>query len=371
MCITKNKFYYTSIIIMCLIICSGLIFYPSYCAKGGYSGLIYCGSVLIPSLFPFMFLSSFIVKSGISDRVGIRINKLTRLLFKSNGSVGIVILLSMIGGYPVGAKGIEELVASKSISRDTAERLILFCFGSGLAFLVGVIGSNFFNDKNIGILLFLAQSISTLVIAFLSRFFAKNEIILNSKYTSHRKSFYNAVVESCNDSINAILSMSGFVILFACFIELLKGCGFADFFAEILNGLGIKDNISNSILYALLEVTNACNNAINNGCSVIFIAFAVSFGGICVHFQVMSMMKSYSVSYGKFIVFRIIHSILSCCFTYIFLKVYNPSKDVFSTYTDSPTVTQSKNIALTISLIILCTVFIFSCINKKINRGIR
>lgn len=367
--ITKSKLYYIAVILLCLIICSGLLIYPSECAKGGYNGIIYCGSILIPSLFPFMFLSTFIVKSGISEKIGIRIDKATRLLFKANGSVGTVILLSMIGGYPVGAKGIDELVKSNNISKKTAERLVLFSFGSGLAFMIGVIGSTFFHDKIIGLLLFLAQSISTIFIAVLSGFFAKNEVITNIKIPAQRKNFYNAVVESCNDSINAILSMSGFVILFACLIELLNVCGFADFFAKILNCIGFKDSLSHSVLYALLEVTNACNNAVQNGCSIIFIAFAVSFGGVCVHFQVMAMMKNYSVSYGRFVLFRLIHSILCCTVTYIFLKVYNPSKDVFSTYKNNPIITQSKDIAMTISLILLCVIFVFSCFGKKLDRG--
>lgn len=369
MCITKNRFYYISITILCLIICAGLITYPSDCAKGSYNGIIYCGSVLMPSLFPFMFLSTFIVKSGISEKIGIHIDKLTKFLFNVNGSVGIVILLSMIGGYPIGAKGINDLVKSNSISQKTAERLVLFSFGSGLAFMVGVIGSSFFHDKNIGLLLFLAQSISTIVIAIISGIFSKNEIITNISTSNNRKSFYSAVVESCNDSINAILSMSGFVVLFSCLTELLNCCGFSDIFSKTLSNIGFSNSLSNSILYALLEVTNACNNAIQNGCSLIFIAFAVSFGGVCVHFQVMSMMKNYSVSYCKFILFRILHSILCCTLTYIFFKVYNPSKDVFSTYTNSPIITQSKDIALTISLILLCVVFVFSCFGKKLDRG--
>lgn len=81
---------------------------------GALQGLLYCGNILIPSLFPFMVLSTFIVKSGIADALGKFLSPVTKRLFHTDGSVGVVILLGLTGGFPVGAKGVATLYSEKN-----------------------------------------------------------------------------------------------------------------------------------------------------------------------------------------------------------------------------------------------------------------
>lgn len=50
-----------------VIVCIMLLIFSKECADGAFSGIEMCINVLIPSLFPFMAVSSFTVKSGISD----------------------------------------------------------------------------------------------------------------------------------------------------------------------------------------------------------------------------------------------------------------------------------------------------------------
>lgn len=61
-----------------------------------------CLDILVPSLFPFMFLSVFIVKSGLADFLGKKLEPLFRRIFKLPGSACGAMLTSFIGGYPAG-----------------------------------------------------------------------------------------------------------------------------------------------------------------------------------------------------------------------------------------------------------------------------
>ena len=49
---------------------AALLFYPTQAAAGAKRGIGYCVDILIPSLFPFMALSVFVVKSGLAASMG-------------------------------------------------------------------------------------------------------------------------------------------------------------------------------------------------------------------------------------------------------------------------------------------------------------
>lgn len=95
-----------------IIICTLLLIFSRECADGALSGIEMCINVLIPSLFPFMAVSSFIVKSGISHTLGRPFAKIMRYAFGLSPCFAPVLLLSVTGGYPIGAKSCGELYKS-------------------------------------------------------------------------------------------------------------------------------------------------------------------------------------------------------------------------------------------------------------------
>lgn len=60
---------------------AALLVWPQAAAGGVSRGLSICSSVIIPSLFPFLVLAGFLVRSGISAAIGRRLEGLTRALF--------------------------------------------------------------------------------------------------------------------------------------------------------------------------------------------------------------------------------------------------------------------------------------------------
>ena len=84
-----------------------LIAYPEKMATGIADGLLICGNILIPSLFPFTVLAMFFIESNILQR-----HLKTPIMFSL-----FVFLLSIIGGYPVGAKIISSSYQKGILSR--------------------------------------------------------------------------------------------------------------------------------------------------------------------------------------------------------------------------------------------------------------
>jgi hypothetical protein len=81
-----------------IIVCIMLLVFSKECANGALSGIEMCLNVLIPSLFPFMAVSSFIVKSGIADLLGKPFGKITKTVFGLSPCFAPILLLSVTGG---------------------------------------------------------------------------------------------------------------------------------------------------------------------------------------------------------------------------------------------------------------------------------
>ena len=58
------------LIALTIIISTIILVFPEYSSNGVKKGLTFCSNILIPSLFPFMVISGFIVKSNLSLKLG-------------------------------------------------------------------------------------------------------------------------------------------------------------------------------------------------------------------------------------------------------------------------------------------------------------
>ena len=105
----------------------GILIAPQAASQGVRDGLTLCGQVVIPSLFPFLALSSFLVQSGLAQRAGHLLEPITKLLFRLPGAAGSAILMSLIGGYPVGARMTVQLLDAALITQKQAQRMLFFC----------------------------------------------------------------------------------------------------------------------------------------------------------------------------------------------------------------------------------------------------
>ena len=105
---------------------------------------------VIPSLFPFMVLSSMIVSLGLADSFG---KIIPTKLFSLPQSSAAVILTGILCGFPVGAVGSAELYRSGHITKDEAARLCAISCHVSPAFLIGVVAT-VWGSKAFGIFLF-------------------------------------------------------------------------------------------------------------------------------------------------------------------------------------------------------------------------
>ena len=102
--------------------------------------LVLCARSVIPSLFPFLVISSLLLSLGFGQLTAPWLAGLMEPLFRVPGAGSAALLLGLIGGYPIGAQTAAELYRGGLATRAEAERLLAFCNNSNPVFLISVLG---------------------------------------------------------------------------------------------------------------------------------------------------------------------------------------------------------------------------------------
>lgn len=315
----KNDNYYTGVgcalffvSAFCILGCS------SMASQGALNGLKIACYIIIPNLFPFTVLSVFFQKSGALLWVGAKLNKFSKAIFKLSGTEFSVVFLSLLGGYPIGAKLTDELYRLGEIDKTTAKKLLRFSVNPSPAFIISVVGAKLLNSISVGIILFISNLISCL--------------ILNSFFTKKRKSkekaptlkenlpLSDAFVESVFSAAKITINICAFVVLFSAIAEILK--------------LALKGNFLYSVLCPLLEISFGVNKVAEIGIPAHAYSFLLCFGGISTLCQVKQTANTLNPTFKHLIFYRLIHGITATVISFIIFKIFPKSSQVFSNVTE-------------------------------------
>lgn len=154
-------------VILTALVCLFLFTRPEICSEGVRSGILLAAETVVPSLFPFMTVASFLLRSGLGEAAGKPFDKVCEKLFRLPGVLAPVIIMSQIGGFPIGAKMTYELLKKNAITENEAQRACLFCINAGPAFVIGTVGSEMLGSVKAGVLLYISTvSASFLPVSF-------------------------------------------------------------------------------------------------------------------------------------------------------------------------------------------------------------
>lgn len=238
--------------------------------SGASDGLELCIRVVIPSMFPFVFLSVLFTGSLAGHKIPV-LQPLGRLCGVPAGAEGLL-AVGLIGGYPVGAQSIAQAYRSGTLPRNAAHRMLGFCSNAGPSFLFGILGAVF--DPAALWALWGIHILSALLTGILLP--RSNEVAIDPA-----EPHPIAPPEALRRSLGIIASVCGWVILFRV---LLAFCG-----RWFLGALSQEGRI---LLSGLLEMTNGCcllQNAQIPGMRFIMASVMLAFGGFCVYLQTASV----------------------------------------------------------------------------------
>lgn len=309
---------------------------PSSMGKGVRNGLFLCGETVIPSLFPFMIFSDFLVRSELANSVGGFVSPITEKLFKLPGCSACAVIMSLIGGFPVGTRMISQLLDSRAVSASQAKRMMWFCVNSGPAFVIGAVGATMLASRKCGIILFISQTSAALIIGFLSRFFGGE----NEKQEPKKVGTINACVltESVSCATAAMLNVCAWILAFSAFVP-------------FLTELSEKNEMFGLVILTA-EVTGGCAFAAEKLPSFL-IAPILCWSGLAVHMQLLPYIKNIGMSLPEFWLSRLVNGIVVLPISFVLFKLFPSETQVFLSLTDVVVKTYSVSVPASVAMLVL------------------
>lgn len=317
--------------------------FPEAALQSALRGLSIWWEVLFPSLFPFFVISEVLLGFGVVHLIGTLLDPMMRPLFRIPGAGGFVAAMGYVSGYPVGAKLTAKLWEQKMVNREEGERLVAFTTSSDPIFLIGAVSIGFFHDPKIGLILALSHYGGGFLVGLIMRFHGRHEsktatdsLRLSQANTSRLKSALHAMHaareqdgrdlgtllrQAIQSSLQLIIVVGGLVVFFSVFLELWTRAGVMPALTEIISLLlslvGMPESLSTAIVGGLFEVTLGARYAGEAGAAIPLpykaaaAAFILSWGGLSVHAQIISILNSTNLRYFPFVIARLIHGVIA------------------------------------------------------------
>lgn len=260
---------------------------------GAEEGIDLCIRTVIPALFPFFVLATILTSSLIGTK-----SKLLRPIGRLCGipkGAECILLTGLLGGYPVGAQCISQAYATGHLTKVDARRMLGFCSNAGPAFLFGMSGL-LFSNKSVPFLLWMIHILSAIMTG----------IILpgksNLQVTASPKVIFNTG-ETLQKSLRVTANVCAWVLLFRIILTFLER-----WFLWLLPRTG------QIVIAGFLELSNGyiALSSIENECIRFFLAsIFLSFGGICVLLQTVSVTGQAGLDLGLYFPGKLIQCAIS------------------------------------------------------------
>ncbi|MBK5240948.1 sporulation integral membrane protein YlbJ [Clostridium sp.] len=358
------------ITIICSLIILQMILNPNLCIRYTISGAKLFFNAVFPSLFPFLVLINIIINyDGIniySKLLGNIICKPLKLPKEST----IALIVSVLCGYPLGARYTCDLYEKKLIDLVTCERLLNIASNASPLFVIGTVGASMMSNSKIGYVLLLSNILSCLFMGFIipsKNSFNKKNIKDNSIKKNLNTNINIGIVfkNSIEDAIKNCLNIGGFIVIFSVITGIVKD---NVIFHIALNKLsllvGFSSDFIQGLILGMLEITNGCNLISSSNSSLIVklptLSFLIAFSGLSIISQVYSYTYKYNVSIKKYVVRKFIQAIVSSISSIILYYVFLHTTSVFAF--NNVIIYSTSNLYILILFILFTPIFLANII---------
>ena len=218
-------------LIILLLMCAVLI-NPERYLSSVKDGVILFWAAVLPALFPFFFFTRMLTGLGFPETVGKFFEKPVKFLFHTPPISAYIFFMSVLSGYPIGAKLISEFYKNGVINTEESKKIIAFSSTSAPLFVIGTLGVFMLDNVSYGVIILLSHYLSAiitgLVFCNVRRLKATN-IDVKPRVKPLPD---NVIGDSINDSVLSVLSVGGLIAIFSLVIDVLYDLKFFDLFGN-------------------------------------------------------------------------------------------------------------------------------------------
>ncbi|NLL82482.1 MAG: sporulation integral membrane protein YlbJ [Tissierellia bacterium] len=339
----KGRFNIKNIIvtITLLLIMYRIIGDPNQSISSAREGLKLWFDLLVPSLFPFIFITDLLVSFGFINSVTKHLKPVMESIFNVPGIGVLPFSMSVMSGYPIGVILISNLRKKNYISKLDADRLISFSSTSGPLFILGTVLIGMLNEENLSALMLIPHYLGAITLGLVFRFYRKKGKLLSTNIYMNKSQLANSdlknnsigslITKSIKDSMESIITIGGFVIIYSVIIDILLSSQLLNTFVGFISQLTtVEPQIFKGLIAGIIEMTNGCkiisNLNINLINKIILINFIIGWGGFSIHSQSLSFISSTDINPKIYLISKLFHGLLSAIYTYILYLLFYKEK---------------------------------------------
>ncbi len=293
-----------------------LLLFPQICIQGATSGLLLWFNTIIPTLFPFLFLTNLIsYKNGfhLFEKI---FGCFIKIIFRTSHTGSYPVLTGLFCGYPMGAKVTCDCFHSGNITKEEAKYLLTFTNNPSPIFIANYICITILENKKLIIPCLLIIYLSTIITARITYhlFHVKtlNSINVSNKSTSQKAKSLTFFDQCITQSCDTLVHIGGYMIIFSIMSQLIF---------KLFSGY----NIAALILSGVLEQTTGLNLLKTSNYSkqiktVLAMCFA-GFGGVSILAQIYSIIHRHGLSLKYYLVGKSLFTMIIGILTYLYYSI--------------------------------------------------
>ena len=310
----------TKIKSICYIICFIIVLYnPQATFRYAYDGLKQWATCMVPTLFPFMMISSMMIYGGADVELGRLLSPILKKIFPYSLYGLYAIFIGFLCGFPMGAKTVCDLYSKGKITKSEAESLLGFCNNIGPSFFLGIMPPILKNYGYTNIIPFVIgmYGIPLLYGTFLGSHYKKynktedNNIVYSDINKNCLQSYSLSEIfrMSCYDNTQALITLGGY-------ITFMNAC-------RILFDMFPFTSVEKAIGSGFLEITSGIHilylAPIQNQWKIFWIMTALNFSGISCMLQTSCFLGREKLSLKKYFSHKAAITAIACLYYYLVL----------------------------------------------------
>ena len=280
---TKRRIFLRSAtILFCVFMLLCAVVFPAEAAESIMSSLSLAVRRVVPSLFVFSALAALFARIGLFTRAG----RLGRL-FGLSPACTAVALCGLLCGFPTSAVFAHALWESGEADAGEMRAVLPFCSNAGMAFVVGAVGNGMLGSRRAGYMLFLMQTVLSIV--FILLFCRSKSAAAMLPVRAKKESLSHALVASVSAAGGAMLAVCAFIAFFGAAADMI--CLVFPSVPPLLR----------AVICSFFEISRGCAEfsgaaELSPLLRYVGVAFALGFSGVSVACQISERAGEISIS---------------------------------------------------------------------------
>ena len=283
--------------------CILMVVFPQVAMDSARKGISLWVSSVLPALLPFFICANFLQNIGV-------------IRYLKSGTFPF--LMSVLSGYPMGAKIVGDLRRSGEISVGEAKRLMSFCSTSGPAFLIGAVGTGMLGSGFLGGIIAAAHYLGAAVNGMVyTAVLGKESGSSGNMRIGEERGVQESLTEAMLSAFKSLGIILAYIVLFTFATDMLHLCGAFSVISCSWLRAAVK---------GFFEMTVGCGavaecRGISSTLQCILCAGILSWGGLSVLGQSMSMLSGSGISLRYLFLSKLTHSLFAVIIAFLLAAV--------------------------------------------------